>query len=521
MVFSLLRGSIGPTLGAPNTGGGGGGTSIASNPVTYALMATGSGTTYNVYSDANMDSVPWGSLAAGDCVNIYWKSTPYLRKFGLRAAGTSSNPVIVNGVTDASGNRPQFNFSGATTAAGCNPGGANNIFASIPAFNESLGGIVLKPGPSDPYGLYNPKWIQIQNLELFGAANGNSYITLAGNTVAYSSAAAIYLLYAQDILVQNCIMADCGFGFFTQAKDNDLAFAAQRVTVRSCRVYGNGVVGSDLEHNFYVQCANPIIEGNYIGSVRSGSLGSTYKSRSSGEIFRFNYVEPSARTCDWVQSEDNNPGIQTQPDYGTDYVYGNVLIIDGLFGGLHYGGDNLGEDSPGNVVTPTPPYRFQLYFFSNTVINRSNFPPNYRSSVFQLSLINTRCDSWDNIFYCSGTTLFSWAYWAGFIYLRGGNIGFGSIADARDGADAAQYEVTKVVTPINSDPLFVNAAANNFALTASSPALSQATGVPAGVPAGLSAYLVNYQPRLGTNGMVARTAQGAGADLGALEYGVS
>lgn len=74
--------------------------------------------------------------------------------------------------------------------------------------------------------------------------------------------------------------------------------------MRNSRVYGNGVVGSYYEHNFYVQAHMPVIEGNYIGEVRAGSEGSSYKSRSSGEVFRYNYVVSSTRAMDWVYSED-------------------------------------------------------------------------------------------------------------------------------------------------------------------------------------------------------------------------
>src|SRR5436190_17554158 len=318
---------------------------------------------------AEPDTVPWGSLIAGDVVNIYHRATPYAWKIGLRGQGTQANPIVLNGVTDANGNRPVFQFAGSRTASGSNPGGAGNVFSGLPEYGESLGGIVIKRGPNDDYLTYKPQWIEIRNLETRGASSGATYTTLAGGVVTFGVAAGIYVHVGRDILIENCVSADNGFGIFMMAKDDLLSQATERVTVRSCRVFGNGVVNSWFDHNFYVQCANPVIEGNFIGQTRPGPLGSSYKSRSSGEIFRYNYVEASARACDWVHSEEQADGIAAQADYGITYSYGNVIVNDfslpngGAYAPIHYGGDNQGEQEPGQpVFVPTLAYRTLLYF---------------------------------------------------------------------------------------------------------------------------------------------------------------
>lgn len=144
-------------------------------------------------------------------------------------------------------------------------------------------------------------------------------------------------------MIENNVIYDNGFGLFTMAKDGVLSEACKRLVLRNNRIYGNGVNGSYLEHNVYMQSTNPIVEGNYFGQVRAGSQGSTYKSRSSGEVFRYNYVEASARAIDFVHSEDQAAGIAAQPDYGTDYIYGNIIVNDhnlpngGAYEPIHYG----------------------------------------------------------------------------------------------------------------------------------------------------------------------------------------
>ncbi|MCC6522922.1 MAG: right-handed parallel beta-helix repeat-containing protein [Polyangiaceae bacterium] len=514
--------------GSGATGGGGSGPApTVSDPVTTRRV--GSHDTYDVgpgqpYEEP--DTVPWGALVAGDVVNIHHRATPYAWKLCLRGQGTPSDPIVVHGVTDASGNRPVFDFNGARTASGCNPGGAADIFDTASVWSlEDYAGFIVRAGVSDPYG-YKPAWIVIANLELTGAAPGNSFVSLTGATTPYiGSPAGIWLQPSADVLLENNVIHDHGFGFFTMAKDATLEAACERITVRSNRVYGNGVVGSYYEHNLYVQSTNPVVEGNYFGLTRAGSLGSTYKSRSSGEIFRYNWVEASARAIDWVYSEDQTPGIATQSDYGVDYAYGNVVVNDCSLGNcagapIHYGGDNLGEqDDTTNLFVPTTPYRSHLFFYANTVVNRLDSGDSWRTAVFDLSERATRVDAWDNLFYFAGTSNYSWVQSSGDVALGGTNLAFGAtVADASDLALAVNYTVT-VGTLLMADPLFVAPGSFDFGLGAGSGAIDQATGVPAGITpdAGYAQIPVALAPVQQRNGLVARTLHGAALDLGALE----
>ena len=312
---------------------------VPTNYITTALTATGSGTTYNCYTDADIDLVPWGALGAGDVVNIYWKSTPYARKWGMGRnianTGTASNPIIVNGVTDASGNRPQFNFNGATTARGSNPSLLAGLYFGNTAFDmfqignpynlEDYAGILIR-------GFYrsSPAYIQIKNLEVYGARG--TFINLSGATQSYiTQTSGIRFQNGNDVLIENCIIKDCGWGVYTQTGGSTIDDTINRFTLRKSFLTGNGVVGTTTEHNAYIQCTSPLIEGNYFGPLVVGSLGSSYKSRSSGEIFRYNWVESNARAVDLVEPEEQasgTVGLYDQVDYGIDHVYGNVIAVD-------------------------------------------------------------------------------------------------------------------------------------------------------------------------------------------------
>lgn len=509
-------------------------TDVISDPVTTAL--TGTHATYNAYSDSDLNSIPWGSLQAGDVVNIYWKSTPYRAKFALRAMAYQGSPVIVNGVTDANGNRPKFDWgTGAFTAAGCNPsggfGGSNDIFSTTPAYGEGLGGIVIKRGPSDSSVDKIPSWIEIKNLELTKAI-GN-YTTLAGTSTSFVGASSygtgIYFLNSADCTVENCVIYDHGMGIFTQANGEDLQFTSSRIKVRNCRIYGNGVPSSFLEHNLYIQAHSPTIEGCYIGKLRGNSLGSTYKSRSSSEIFRYNWVESSARALDFVQSQDNTNGIPIQPNYGVTWCYGNTIINDEGMGTpqavnpLHFGGDTGGEQeaSTSEWVADTP-YKTQLYFWNNTYYQKKTTTTAYDTSFFDLSLRSTRVDAWNNIFYAVGNTTFTWLEMAGILNFRGTNIVYGStINDYKSTAEPINCSINRIGTIITQDPAFVNIATRDFNLQYESSAIDAGSLAPSGLPMANIGTLfpLEYRHRGATNGLFVRNISG-NPDLGAVEYGV-
>jgi hypothetical protein len=523
-----------------------------SNPVTTPLTSTQcKGKIYAVAADADIDAVPWSSLAPGDCVNVARRATPYTHKFCLRTAATAAAPVVVHGVTDASGNRPQFDFgaTGTTTAPDC----AKVFKTSSPYSLEPMGGIVIT-GPQSPssdptYNPPKPSFLRVENLELQGATSARQFKSLTGASLTYSTlASGVHVQLGTDITVDNCVIHDNDYGVFTQAKDDTLAGATERLTVRNSRVYGNGRTNDYLAHNFYVQSTNPVIEGNYIGQTRQGSQGSSYKSRSSGEIFRFNYVVASARALDFVHAENSNQGVRIQPDYGVAYVYGNIVVNDANTPNgasivpIHFGGDNLGEDNQatqsktveGTCSGCVPPgaYRSHLYFYSNLVWSNA---PKGLVSVFEPALQSTKVHAWDNIFSLHGAAYYSWVQYAGTLELLGRNLAEvqsgAKVYDSTNDAYLALWGVAKgtnTLFVVKRDPngALINAPAGfvsttDFDLTTTSAAIGKATGVPASLSTSLPGYAklaslrVNQEPRMQTNGTAARASA---KDLGPEEH---
>ncbi len=497
--------------GVPTGDAGAPSAPAASDPVTSALTAVAGSKTYDVGPGKpyTPDTMPWKSLATGDVVNVYpnTANAEYAFKFCVGAAGTASKPVIINGVTDSTGTRPKFNFKNAKTSAGC-----NGFFTSSTYSLETYGGVVV----SAPLNAASPKpsFITIQNLDLYGAADGNTFTKVGGGTGSYASSAAVWIQVGTDVTLANDLLHDSAYGVFTMTKNSDPTYMCERIKLRSNRIWGNGVVGSYLEHNVYMQSTSPVIEGNYLGQLRTGALGSTYKSRSSGEIFRYNYAVASARAIDWVHSEDSNPGVASQADYGTDYAYGNVIVVDpwlpygsDLGNPIHYGGDNCGEQSrdldpkitSANIDAALTSacgggskivYRKHLYFYNNTVLHHgtSNYP------VFELSLDGIQVDAWNNIFAFSGGSQHAFLDSVGQLALRGNNLTFGTVGGSFDPVShvalpamtGAYYDVATFGTVSSGDPLFANVAKGDVTLGAGSPAIGKGTGLPAGAQAATS-----------------------------------
>ncbi|MDB6106333.1 MAG: sheath polysaccharide-degrading, partial [Gammaproteobacteria bacterium] len=122
-----------PITPPPVTAGGNAGVVQGATPIKVCTTAmVGSHLTYDVgpgKAYAELDTVPFGALVAGDVVNIYARPAAYKAKIGLRAQGTAADPVVINGVSDSACNKPVLDFSGATTASGSNAGTGHNVFA--------------------------------------------------------------------------------------------------------------------------------------------------------------------------------------------------------------------------------------------------------------------------------------------------------------------------------------------------------------------------------------------------------
>lgn len=331
----------------------------------------GSHQTYDVgpgKAYTELTDVPFMSLVAGDVVNIYYRSTPYRTKFGLRAKGTAAQPVIINGVTDGACNRPVISGDGAVSATDLKTkpisGGIDNLGLILIYRTSTDPDATFSSNPSDtdPSHTYTPQYITIQNLKLTGANETTSFKNPSGVTTKYDPfGGAIYAVRVSHLTVENCEITDTGTGIFVNSKGQSYFDFSDNTIIRRNLIYGNGSVNTETIHNLYIQSRRALYEANYIGHLKLNAPGSTLKDRGSGAVIRYNYIVATARALDLVESEEEYySNVKADPLYDYAWVYGNTIYDDKDANGgtnpVHWGYDN-------NVNAS---HKGTMFFYANT-----------------------------------------------------------------------------------------------------------------------------------------------------------
>ena len=300
-------------------------------------------TVYHVGPDHRMktpDEAPWNTLVPGDEVHIHFRPAPYRVKWCFARQGTASKPIVVRGIAGPNGERPIIDGENAITPPGQD-------------FTSGQRG-VIKIGYSNIPSEKDPKYLVIEGLEIRGARPGRYFIGRDGLQEYSENASAIFVEKGNHITVRNCVLTDCGNGFFS-------AFESRNLLVEGCYIHGNGTEGSYYEHNSYTAGINITFRFNRFGPLREGCTGNNLKDRSANLKIVNNWIEGGNRQLDLVDGEDD-AAIVDDDNYGTTVVAGNVLVEFETTGNnqiVHYGGDS-GE---------LPIYRKgTLYFVNNTVV---------------------------------------------------------------------------------------------------------------------------------------------------------
>ncbi len=315
---------------------------------------------------ANIGDVPWESLSPGDSVFIHYRSQPYHEKWVIDRSGTASNPIIVKGIPGPQGQLPIIDGSGAVTRQ------------KLDFWSEERG-IINIGGSNTPNQI--PAYIIIEGLDIRNGRPPYWFRDDHGKLKYYSkNATSIYVIEGEHITIRNCILHDCGNGFFA-------CHASGAILVEGCYIYDNGIEGSYYQHNNYTEAKGITFQFNHFGPLRSGCGGNNLKDRSAGTIIRYNWIEGGNRQLDLVDSGYSE--LVSLPSYRKTYVYGNILIERSDEGNsqiVHYGGDS-GET-----------WRYRkgtLYFYNNTVISRRNG----NTTLMRLSSQDERCWAANNILY--------------------------------------------------------------------------------------------------------------------------
>ena len=316
---------------------------------------------------AEIESVPWESLVAGDVVNIHWRAEPYRSKWVICRQGELNKPIIVHGVANQQGLLPVIDGRDAVTRKELN-------------FWSETRAVIEIGGANKPADLM-PQHIVVENLDIRSARPPFVFSGRNGKTAYDSNASALFIEKGEHIIVRNCVIHDSGNGLF-------FSYMAKDILIEKCFIYDNGIEGSILEHNSYTAAQGITFQFNRYGPLRKGCLGNNLKDRSAGLIVRYNWLEGGNRQLDLVDAADS-PILRDDPRYRSTWVYGNVLIEregDGNSQIVHYGGDSKKKEW----------YRKgTLYFYNNTVVSTRRSP----TMIFRLSSGDEQVDCRNNIFY--------------------------------------------------------------------------------------------------------------------------
>jgi hypothetical protein len=309
---------------------------LVAAPALATTYEVGPGKAYATPSD-----VPWESLAAGDTVLIYWRSTPYKDKWVICRQGQAGAPITVSGVPGSGGELPVIDGIDAVTRSQLN------------YWNEERG--LLKIGGANTPADTTPQYIIVENLEFKSARDTHSFTGRNGVTSYAQNAAAVYVEKGTHITIRNCTLRDSGNGLFAAAATTDLV-------VEGNWIHDNGNPGSIYEHNNYTEVLGITFQYNHFGPLCAGCDGNNLKDRSAGTVIRYNWIESGNRQLDLVDAEDS-AALVADPSYHSTFVYGNVLVEPDGAGNsqiVHYGGDS-GTESDYRKGT--------LYFYNNTVVS--------------------------------------------------------------------------------------------------------------------------------------------------------
>jgi len=312
----------------------------------------------------NIGDVPLESLAPGDTVLIHYRNDPYCEKWVIARSGTASDNIVFLGVPGPGGELPVIDGRDAITRQ------------ELDYWSEGRGVINLG-GSNIPN--QDPDYLVIENLEIRSGRSPFTFTDDDGQPGSYSdNAASIYVVSGEHITIRNCVLHDCGNGFFSSHESG-------AITIEYCHIFDNGIEGSIYHHNNYTESHGIIFQYNHFGPLRAGCTGNNLKDRSCGTVIRYNWIECGNRQLDLVESSYSD--IYNDPSYRETFVYGNILIEQYSEGNgqiCHYGGDGSNPDY----------YRKgTLHFYNNTVISKRNG----NTTLFRLSTNDEFSDTRNNI----------------------------------------------------------------------------------------------------------------------------
>jgi hypothetical protein len=475
--------------------------------VVTASTGTGRPQTYDIGPGrplTRLADLDWARLGPGDTVNIHATPGGYHEIVQISSRGTPAAWITINGVPDpVTGALPVIDGRDAVLAPQF-----RNHWEGL----HGYGAVVVGTRPGFAQG-YKPGYVAIRGLEVRGCAVGNSFIDVDGVRRPYGNVGAgVYLERCDHVTVSGCVIHDNGEGIFG-AGQSTFDRLMTDVVVDSNRIFGNGNVGSEREHNTYIEAVGTLYQFNRYGPLRPGALGAGLKDRSVGTVIRGNWIEGGLHQLQIPEAQNQADLAVALPHYRTTIVQGNTLVAPTGNGAslIWFGGDQ---------GVPAWYRKGVLYVDHNTLVARSNQAHNYKITAIVAASGGEAIDARNNIIAAIPDTAgsppadlglvgadnhaFFGRTWVtpGWLPTTVGDYSFTGLL-----AGTAGFVVGRTV-----DPGFVDIAAGDYRLAPTSVCVDQSGRMPAAV----AAVPLASQFRAPV-GRMARVVAGGAADLGGFE----
>ena len=479
--------------------------------VVTASVGSGSPRTYDIGPGrplSRLADLDWSRLGPGDTVNIHSKPGGYRELLQVSGRGAAAAWIAVNGVADpVTGALPVIDAADAVLAPQF-----RNHWEGLHGF----GAIVVGARPGFAQG-YKPGYIAIRGLEIRNCSVGNTFTDVDGTRRPYGNVGAgIYLERCDHVTITGCTIRDNGEGIFG-AGQSSFDRLMTDIVVDSNTIFGNGNVGSDREHNTYVEAVGTTYQFNRYGPLRPGALGAGLKDRSVGTVIRGNWIEGGLHQLQIPEAQNQADLAVALPRYRLTVVQGNTLVAPPGNGAspIWFGGDQ---------GLPEWYRKGMLAIHHNTIVARSNQAQNYKTTAIVAATAAEAIDVRNTIIASLPDTPGEAAADLGLVGAdnrasfsrtwvtpgwRPTTVGDYSFTGLIGGAD-------RLLVGTTVDPGFVDAAAGDYRLAAGSPCVDAAGRTPAAV----AAYPVamQFSPPVGST---ARTTVGHASDVGSFEFGAA
>ncbi len=247
-------------------------------------------------------SIPFPTMVPGSTVRLHNEDTTgqhpteFHEYVEIQAQAAADQPFRMCGVPDSAGHLPIMDADNATGRPDTSP------------YAAGFGIITLHhPGYWSYYpGFNSAEYVAVEGIQFRNATQGHNLVMPDGTSGNWNNGSAIYIDQVRNASFVGNEYSFCGNGVFTGFNGNGgYGNSSMYILWEGSNFHDNGVSGSYLFHQLYLQAWGEIVQFNRVDNYTANAAGSNLKSRGIQSIIRYNYFgDGPARQMDLVDVQD-------------------------------------------------------------------------------------------------------------------------------------------------------------------------------------------------------------------------